>query len=86
MCIAEWLSVAVSTHIDISRHQVKYLKYIYFLFAYHNLTNMERKRVGVLESDCLGLNSSCFTYLLDQFEQYFKSLYPQFLHVFFKKG
>ena len=45
---------------------------------------MERKRVGVLESDCLGLNSSCFTYLLDQFE-HFKSLYPQFLHVFFKK-
>lgn len=45
---------------------------------------MERKRVGVLESDRLGLNSSCFTYLLDQFE-HFKSLYPQFLHVFFKK-
>ena len=46
---------------------------------------MERERVGVLESDRLGLNSSCFTYLLDQFEQHFKSFYPQFLHVFFKK-
>ena len=44
---------------------------------------LERKRGGILEADRLGLNPSCFTYLLRQcVDKYFKFLYAQFLHVF----